>query len=212
MPQFKCAEAERTLDSSAKLQFISVTACNDSTHTANFDRAAQPQSFHADLVFFCRSLSHVVGVAWVVTRTIGRLRNLAARPQTRQVMYAFARRTFLTHCIYTARRGRVPIFLLVRQVLMFARCLFATSINAAAQTRIFPVVIIKKLKVDVSADPVKECAIYERVIKNIDHEYLGGVPAAGHATLHDYLRLRIDAVGLPIDKFFVAALIACDAD
>lgn len=95
---------------------------------------------------------------------------------------------------------------------MFARCLFATSINAAAQTRIFPVVIIKKLKVDVSADPVKECAIYERVIKNIDHEYLGGVPAAGHATLHDYLRLRIDAVGLPIDKFFVAALIACDAD
>ena len=94
-----------------------------------------------------------------------------------------------------------------------ARRLFDQEMNAEADERLYTDVTIRKLKVDSkNIERVRECAIFEVMVKNLDRAYLAVVAGEGFITLRDSLYARLTAVGPPLSKLYRASLIATDMD
>ena len=93
-----------------------------------------------------------------------------------------------------------------------ARRLFSSRINAATDEKLFFAVIIKKTKPADAAERLRQCAVYEITIKDLNRAFLAEVAADGHLSLRDYLRSRIVAVKQPMADMYAAALVACDVD
>ena len=72
--------------------------------------------------------------------------------------------------------------------------------------------IIKKTKPADAAERLRQCAVYDITINNFDRAFFAEVTADGHLFRRDYLRSRIDVVGLPMADMYATALVACDVD
>ena len=93
------------------------------------------------------------------------------------------------------------------------RRLFVKEINAEAEERLYTAVTSNKSKVEsATIERLRECAIFEVYVENLDRAYLEVVAGEGFITLRDSLYARITAVGAPLSELYSASLIAADMD
>ena len=82
--------------------------------------------------------------------------------------------------------------------------------NAKAEERVDTIVLLKKPKAVLLIERLRECAIYDVVVENLDRALLAVIAGKSHITLRDPLRARIADVGPPLNELCTAALIQAD--
>lgn len=71
--------------------------------------------------------------------------------------------------------------------------------------------LIKKSSVIATIYRLRECVVFELIVKNLDSTFVTEVAGEGYITLRDSLRARIDAVASPLSELYsAAATVLCE--
>ena len=85
--------------------------------------------------------------------------------------------------------------------------------NADAEEKLFNGVVIRKVQVDdTTIKRLRECAVFNACVENIDRAFLAFVASEGFNTLRESLQARITAIGPPLGALYSNELIAADVN